>query len=64
MIEGEVLAVGPGIVRDNGVKEAPSVKPGDLVILPQYNGTKIKINDDEVSIYKNSEILAKVDPKA
>lgn len=63
-IEGEVLAVGPGILRDTGTREVPSVKPGDRVILPQYHGIKIKINEDEVSIYKDSEIMAKIDPQA
>lgn len=62
LIEGEVLAVGPGARKDNGDLMPPTLKPGDRVILPRHEGAKIRINEDEVSIYRDSDIMAKIDP--
>jgi chaperonin GroES len=57
--EGEVLAVGPGRVSDDGTRIAPDVKVGDIVIYAKYGGTEIKVDDDELIILRESDILAK-----
>jgi len=58
--EGEVLAVGPGRVTDEGKKVAMDVKVGDKVVYAKYGGTEIKDDDDELLILRESDILAKV----
>ena len=58
--EGEVLAVGPGRVTDEGKKVAMDVKVGDKVVYAKYGGTEIKDGDDELLILRESDILAKV----
>ena len=58
--EGEVLAVGPGRVTDDGKRIAMDVKVGDRVIYSKYGGTEIKDGSDEVLILRESDILAKV----
>lgn len=56
--EGEVIAVGPGRILDNGTKLAPEVKVGDRVIYSKYSGTEIKIEGEEYLIVRESDVLA------
>lgn len=57
--EGEVIAVGPGKVGDDGKRIAPDVKKGDRVIYTKYGGTEIKVDGEELMILRESDILAK-----
>mmetsp|Transcript_48419 Transcript_48419/g.117203 ORF Transcript_48419/g.117203 Transcript_48419/m.117203 type:complete len:135 (-) Transcript_48419:243-647(-) len=57
--EGEVLAVGPGERDVTGTLHATSLKAGDKVLLPEYGGTKVKMGDDEVFLFRESDILGK-----
>ena len=57
--EGEVLAVGPGRLSDDGTRIAMDVKVADIVIYAKYGGTEIKVEDDELMILRESDILAK-----
>lgn len=60
--QAKVLAVGPGFVDANGNKVVPQVKVGDQVLIPQYGGSAIKLKGDdaEVVLFRDSEILAKI----
>ena len=57
--EGEVLAVGPGRLSEDGKRIAMDIKVGDIVIYTKYGGTEYKIEDEEVIILRESDILAK-----
>ncbi len=57
--EGEVLAVGPGRLSEDGKRIAMDVKVGDIVVYTKYGGTEIKIDDEELIILRESDILAK-----
>ncbi len=57
--EGEVLAVGPGRLSDDGKRIAMEVKVGDRVIYAKYGGIDYKLNDEDVLILHESDILAK-----
>ena len=57
--EGEVVAVGPGKLSDEGKRIAMDVKVGDIVVYAKYGGTDIKIDDEELIILRESDILAK-----
>jgi chaperonin GroES len=57
--EGEVLAVGPGKMSDDGKRIPLDVKVGDTVIYAKYGGTEIKVDDEELMILRESDILAK-----
>ncbi|MCL6579859.1 MAG: co-chaperone GroES [Candidatus Bathyarchaeota archaeon] len=57
--EGEVIAVGPGRLTDDGKRIALDVKVGDVVIYAKYGGTEIKEDDEEFIILRESDILAK-----
>ena len=56
--EGEVIAVGPGRILDNGTKITPEVKVGDRVIYSKYSGSEVKIDGEEYLIVRESDILA------
>lgn len=59
--EGEVLAVGPGQVRDDGGRNPMDVQEGDRVIYAKYAGTEFKIDDQDLLILNERDILAKVE---
>jgi len=57
--EGEVIAVGPGKMYENGKRIPMDLKVGDKVIYAKYGGTEIKVDDVEMMILRESDILAK-----
>ena len=56
--EGEVLAVGPGRVDDNGNRVPVDVKEGDKVIYSKYGGTEVKYAGEEFLILSARDVLA------
>jgi chaperonin GroES len=56
--EGEVLAVGPGRVDDNGKRVPLDVAVGDKVIYSKYGGTEVKYDGEEYLILSARDILA------
>lgn len=58
-VEGEVLAVGPGKLADDGKRVPMDIKVGDVIIYTKYGGTEIKVDDEELIILNESNILAK-----
>lgn len=56
--EGEVIAVGPGRLSEDGKRIAMDVKVGDHVIYAKYGGSEIKIDGEELIILRESDILA------
>jgi chaperonin GroES len=57
--EGEIMAVGPGKMTDEGKRIPMDLKVGDRVIYAKYGGTEIKVDDEELIILRESDILAK-----
>ena len=55
---GEVLAVGEGHVKSNGLRVSLTVKPGDLVIFSSYAGDEFKVGDETYTLMRESDILA------
>ena len=58
--EGEVVAVGPGRLKEDGTRIPMQVKVGDRVIYAKYAGTEWKHNDEEYLILRESDIMAKI----
>ncbi|XP_054713394.1 10 kDa heat shock protein, mitochondrial-like [Uloborus diversus] len=56
---GTVVAVGPGARKENGEHIPPAVNVGDEVLLPEYGGTKIEIDNKDMFLFRDSEILGK-----
>ena len=58
--EGEVIAVGPGRVTDDGKRLAMDLKVGDKVLYAKYGGTEVKEGGQDYLILRESDVLAKV----
>ena len=57
-IEGKVIAVGDGKIKEDGKKIPLDVKKGDRVLFTKYGGTEIKIDGEEHLMMKQDDILA------
>jgi chaperonin GroES len=57
--EGVVIEVGPGVYQGKELTPV-AVAKGDLVLLPPYGGTSVKLGNEEYHLFKDSEILAKL----
>lgn len=58
--EGEIMAVGPGKLGDDGKRIEMELKKGDKVIFAKYAGTEWKDGQDEYLILREADILAKI----
>lgn len=58
--EGEVVAVGPGRVDDNGNRVPMDLSVGDRVIYSKYGGTEVKYGAEEYLVLSSRDILAVV----
>jgi len=59
--EGEIIAVGAGKRDDAGKLIPMNVKKGDMVLMPKYGGTEVKINDKTYQLIREDDILAIVE---
>ena len=55
--QGEVIAVGPGRLTEDGKRVAPDVKKGQRVLIGKYSGTEVKIDGEEFIILREDDIL-------
>ncbi|KAI0541228.1 GroES-like protein [Xylaria digitata] len=58
--EAKVLAVGPGALSKDGTRVPMGVAQGDRVLIPQFGGSPLKVGDEEFHLFRDSEILAKI----
>jgi chaperonin GroES len=56
-LQGTVVAVGPGSIRDDGSRREVMVKVGDRVLFGRYDGTEIKVEDETHLILREGDIL-------
>ena len=55
--EGEIIAVGPGAIDENGKRIQPEVKTGDFVLFGKWSGTEVKIDGEDLLIMKESDVM-------
>ncbi len=60
-IKGEVVAVGTGKILEDGKVRPLAVKAGDKVLFGKYSGTEVKVDDEEYTVVRQSDILAIVE---
>ncbi|MCI5836449.1 MAG: co-chaperone GroES [Veillonellaceae bacterium] len=58
---GEVLAVGPGKVAENGNRIPLDLKVGDKVLFARYAGTDIEDNDEQFLLIAERDVLAVIE---
>lgn len=56
--EGEVVAVGPGKLSDDGERVPMEVSPGNRVLYGKYSGTEVTVDGDPYLILPEKDILA------
>ena len=56
--EGQVVAVGPGRVDDNGNRVPADVSEGDVVLYSKYGGTEVKVSGEEYLVLSARDVLA------
>lgn len=56
--QGEVVAVGPGKLQDDGKRVTLDVKVGDKIIFSKYAGTEVKFEGTKYLIVSERDILA------
>jgi len=59
--EGTVVAVGAGARGENGSVSPVCVKVGDKVLLPEYGGTKVVLDEEEFFLFRDGDLLGKFD---
>jgi len=61
--KGEVVAVGPGKLLENGQRAPMSVKVGDKVIFKKYSPDEIKIDKEEYLVIDEGDIIGIIEEK-
>jgi chaperonin GroES len=56
--QGEILAVGPGALDDDGDHIPMDVSVGDIVLYSKYGGTEVKVGGEEYLIVSARDLLA------
>ena len=60
-VEGEVMAVGPGLRSDDGTLQRTDVSAGDRVLYGKWSGNEIKLDGEDLVIMRETDILGIVD---
>ncbi|MEE8501499.1 MAG: co-chaperone GroES [Kiloniellales bacterium] len=63
-MEGEVVAVGTGTRSEDGTIHPLDVKAGDRILFGKYSGTEVKIDGEELTIMRESDIMGVIEGKA
>ena len=59
--EGEILAVGPGKMMDDGHRQPMAVAIGDTVLFGKYAGTEIKLDQEDLLVMRESDLLGRLE---
>jgi len=59
VLEATVVATGPGARTNEGKTIPLAVKVGDRVLLPEYGGTKVMMEEKEYHLFRESDIMGK-----
>lgn len=59
--QGEVVAVGPGAVLENGELRPLAVAVGDRVLFSKYAATEQKLDGEELLLVRETDIMAVIE---
>lgn len=62
-MEGEVVAVGPGLRNEHGTVTPLDVKAGDRILFGKWSGTEIKLNGQDFLVMKETDIMGIIERK-
>jgi chaperonin GroES len=55
--QGKVIAAGAGKIRDDGTRQPPDVKAGDLILFGRYSGQDVRLDGEDYLIMREDEVL-------
>jgi chaperonin GroES len=61
--QGEIIAVGPGRLDDDGKRIPMDLKAGDRILYAKYSGQEVKIDQEEYIVLSEKDVLCKVQIK-
>lgn len=59
--QGEVIATGPGKIKDDGSRAAMEVKVGDHVLFKKYSPDEVKIDQEKYLVLSQSDVIALIE---
>jgi len=59
VLEGTIIAAGSGARNNDGKAIPMTVKVGDRVLLPEYGGTRIVLDEKEYYVYREGDIMGR-----
>src|SRR6266550_1182874 len=59
--QGKVIAAGSGKIKDDGTRQVPDVKAGDLILFGKYSGQEIKLEGTDYIIMREEEVLGVIE---
>src|ERR1043166_5917352 len=59
--QGKVIAAGAGKVKEDGTRQLPDVKAGDVILFGKYSGQEIKLDGEEYLIMREEDVLGVID---
>lgn len=59
--QGEIIAVGPGKLLENGQRAEMSVKPGDKILFKKYSPDEFKIDNEELLVLSEGDIIGVIE---
>lgn len=59
--QGEIIAVGPGKLLENGSRAPISLKVGDKIVFKKYSPDEVKVNEEEFLVISESDVMAVVE---
>ncbi len=58
--QGEVIAVGPGRLDDDGKRVPMEIAVGDRILYAKYSGNDIKLDQEDYLVLSEKDVLAKI----
>jgi len=56
-----VIAAGTGKIREDGTRQTPDVKAGDLSLFGKYSGQEIRLDGEDYLIVREEEVFGIID---
>ena len=63
-MEGEVMAVGSGAIKEDGTVRPLDVKVGDRVLFGKWSGTEVKMDGEELVIMRESDVMGIIEERS
>ena len=60
-MQGEVMAIGPGVRNAKGETVPLDIAVGDHVLIGKWSGTEVKLDGEELLILNESDLLATIE---